>query len=288
MDDTFETYRPLLFAIAYRMLGSVMEAEDMVQEAYLRYQAVTPADIQSPKAFLSTIITRLCLDHLKSARVQRETYIGPWLPEPVLTAEDHRVLGSPAARASAQDSISMAFLVLLESLTPAERAVFLLREVFDYEYSEIARIVDREETACRQLFSRAKKHITAHKPRFETSPEKHDQLLREFKQVVEVGEMTGLVNLLAEDVVWWSDGGGKANAARRPLHGREAVTRFITGLVRLRPADTTYTIIEVNGQAGILVRVDGQVYGVFTVETDDQHIIAVRAITNPDKLCHVH
>jgi RNA polymerase sigma-70 factor (ECF subfamily) len=160
----FENYRPLMFAIAYRMLGSAADAEDIVQDAYLRYQAVPPETIVSPKALLSTIETRLSLTRLQSAHIQRETYIGPWLPEPVLTDHDSR--SSPAEQLNLQDSLSMAFLVLLEELTPLERAVFLLREVFDYEYAEIAEMVGREETTCRQLLSRAKKHIAAHRPRF--------------------------------------------------------------------------------------------------------------------------
>ncbi|MBZ0300355.1 MAG: RNA polymerase sigma factor SigJ, partial [Anaerolineae bacterium] len=252
MSETFEDYRPLLFSIAYRMLGSAMEAEDMVQETYLRYQTTTPETIQSHKALLTTIITRLCLDHLKSAQVQRETYIGPWLPEPVLTGRDGALLTAPGAHLSAFESISMAFLVLLESLSPLERAVFLLREVFDYDYADIARIVNREEVACRQLYSRAKKHVAAHRPRFEPSPEAHQRILTQFMHVVDAGDVAGLVDLLAEDVTWYSDGGGKIAAATRPLHGRDHVLRFLAGLIRLRRAGTTVTIEEVNGRAAII------------------------------------
>jgi len=287
MSNTFEDYRPLLFSIAYRMLGSAMEAEDMVQETWLRYQAAPPETIESPKAFLTTIITRLCLDHLKSARVQRETYIGPWLPEPVLTGGDGASLSSPATQFGEHESISMAFLVLLESLTPVERAVFLLREVFEYDYAEIARIVDRKEAACRQLFSRARKHIADHRPRFEPSPEAHEKIVAEFLQTVEAGDMDGLMTVLAEDVTWWSDGGGKVRSATRPIHGREAVLKFIAGLRRQAPPNTTSEPIEINGQAAILLRIAGEVYGVFTFETDGQRITAVRAVTNPDKLLHV-
>lgn len=287
MGESFEQYRHLLFAIAYRMLGSVMEAEDMVQEAYLRYQAVPPDSIQSHKAFLTTIITRLCLDHLKSARAQRETYVGPWLPEPVLTAGDGAYLTTPAARAIEHETISVAFLVLLENLSPLERAVFLLREVFDYEYPEIAAIVKREEAACRQLYSRAKKHITDHRPRFEPSRESHQRILVEFMRAVEAGEVDGLVNLLAEDVTWTADGGGKVTAAARPLRGRAIVMRLLAGLIRMRPATTTYEIAEVNGQAALMIRVDGRIFSVFTLETDGQRIITVRAVVNPDKLAHL-
>ncbi|HLV34008.1 MAG TPA: RNA polymerase sigma-70 factor [Spirillospora sp.] len=287
MSDQFEQYRTLLLAIAYRMLGSAMEAEDIVQEAYLRYQATPPDTIQSHKAFLTTIVTRLCLDQLKSARVQRETYIGPWLPEPVLTGGDGAYLATPAAYASQHESISMAFLVLLESLSPLERAVFLLREVFDYDYREIAHIVDREEAACRQLYSRAKKHIADNRPRFEPSPEAHQRILAEFMRIVENGEIEGLVNLLAEDVTWYSDGGGKVTAATKPIHGRQAVMDFIGGLLRLKPEGTTYEVAEINGAPGIMVRVKGRLYFIVSIESDGQQVRTIHAVANPDKLAHL-
>lgn len=264
------------------MLGSAMEAEDMVQETYLRYQATAPDLIQSTKPFLTTIITRLCLDQLKSARAQRETYIGPWLPEPVLTEGE-----SPAAHLSKIESISMAFLVLLESLSPLERAVFLLREVFDYDYRDIARIVEREEAACRQLYSRARKHVQDQRPRFEPSPDVHQQIMHKFMQAIEVGEVDGLVHLLAENVTWTSDGGGKVAAAVRPLVGREKVIQFILGLIRLRPAGTTVEIAQVNGQAALVTRVEGKVAVVITAETDGEQVTTIRAIANPDKLAHI-
>jgi RNA polymerase sigma-70 factor (ECF subfamily) len=275
--EAFEDYRPLLFSIAYRMLGSAMEAEDMVQEAYLRYQATPPDHIQSPKAFLSTIVTRLCLDQLKSAKTQRETYIGPWLPEPVLT--------DTMLPSHDYDSISMAFLVLLESVTPVERAVFLLREVFDYDYAEIARVVGKEEAACRQLFSRARKHITERRPRFHSTPEEHQQMIGQFLMAVTSGDLDGLMNLLAEDVTWWSDGGGKVPAARRPLHGRDNVARFALALPRLALEGIQVEIAEVNGQTAVIFRrADGAPYYVMTFEVGDGRIQAVRAIGNPDKL----
>ena len=201
--SSFESYRPLMFSIAYRMLGSATEAEDIVQEAYLRYQAVAPGSIVSPKAFLSTIVTRLCLNQLQSARVQRETYIGPWLPEPIFTETDERA--NPKHQAEMHDSISFAFLVLLEELTPLERAVFLLREVFEYEYDEIATILDKDPAACRQVFSRAKKHVTDGKPRFTPAPEAHRRLLSQFMQATSAGDLDGLTALLAADVVMWAD-----------------------------------------------------------------------------------
>ncbi|MBZ0297460.1 MAG: RNA polymerase sigma-70 factor [Anaerolineae bacterium] len=283
--ETFESYRPLLFGIAYRMLGSVMEAEDMVQETYLRYEATPPETIRSLKAFLSTIITRLCLDYLKSARAQRETYIGPWLPEPLLTDE----LAPPPAQAAQLESISMAFLVLLESLSPLERAVFLLREIFDYDYADIAQILGREEASCRQLFSRARKHVTEQRPRFESSPENHRALLNGFMSAIRAGDLDGLTSLLAEDVVSWSDGGGKIHAATRPIYGRDRVSRFFIGLGK--QADNTAItaeLAEVNGKTGILVRVDGKPFMVITVETVQNTIREIRVIINPDKLVHLN
>jgi len=282
--DTFETYGPLLFSIAYRMLGSAMEAEDMVQEAYLRYQGTPPDSIQSPKAFLSTIVTRLCLNQLESARAKRETYIGPWLPEPLLT--DGAAFPSPAGHLITQESISMAFLVLLETLTPLERAVFLLREVFDYDYAEIAEIIGKEEAACRQLFSRAKKHIAEHRPRFKASPEAHQQMIARFVEAAYAGEMDGLMNLLAEDVTLWTDGGGKARgAATRPVHGREAVATFLLASTRLVNEEaTSLDTAEINGEPGVIVREYGKPIVAMTFEVGGGQIRAMRVVGNPDKL----
>src|SRR5690606_29198030 len=219
--DPFEEYRSLLFAIAYRMLGSAMEAEDIVQEAYLRYRDTPPESIRSLKSFLTTIVHHLCLDHLKSAQVRRENYVGPWLPEPIIT-DDNASLRSPLHQITSRESISMAFLVLLESLSPLERAVFLLREVFDYEYAEIAQITGRSESACRQLFSRAKKHIRDNRPRFPASPEDHEKMVVRFMDACVAGDIDGLMSLLAEDVTAWTDGGGKVTgAARYPIQGRD-------------------------------------------------------------------
>jgi RNA polymerase sigma-70 factor (ECF subfamily) len=277
--ETFESYRPLLFSIAYRMLGSAMEAEDIVQEAYLRYRTTPEAEIRSPRAFLSTIVTRLCLNQLQSARAQRETYIGPWLPEPILT--DTR-------EESGLESISMAFLVLLESLTPLERAVFLLREVFDYEYAEVAKIVGREEAACRQLFSRAKKHLTESRPRFQATPESHRAILNQFLQAVIVGDLDGLTNLLAEDVTMWSDGGGKVRAATRPLYGRERVATFFLSTRRFAQAEMRVEVAQVNGKDAVILRDgEGSPLYVYTFETDAGRVQAIRIVGNPDKLRHL-
>lgn len=286
MND-FELYRTLLFSIAYRMLGSVMEAEDIVQEAFLRYQAVAPQQIESPKAYLMTIVTRLCLDQLKSARQQRETYIGPWLPEPII-AGDNAFGIEPATAMNQLESISMAFLVLLEALSPLERAIFLLREVFDYDYPEIASMVGKSEGACRQLFSRAKKHIADNRPRYQTTQEEHNRLLVSFMQAIEVGELSPLLGLLAEDVTSWSDGGGRVQAATRPVHGRDAVARLLLGLRRFATDDMQGHIMMLNGASAIVIRNRAnQVILVITLETGDGLIRAVRLINNPDKLKHL-
>lgn len=291
--ELFETYRPLLFSIAYRMLGSAMEAEDIVQDVYLRWQRTAPEAVRSPKAFLSTIVTRLCLNQLESARSRRETYIGFWLPEPVLTGPDagpaHTVLtASPAEQAELHESISLAFLVLLEQLTPVERAVFLLREVFNYDYAEIAGILDKNEPACRQLFSRARQHIARHRPRFKPAPDHHRRLLGEFMQAVSTGELNELVSLLADDVTMWADGGGKVRgAATQTLHGPIVVAQFVLGSTRFLPPDYQAEIAEVNGQPAAIVRVDHEAILIIAIEVDGDHVREIRVIGNPDKLKRV-
>lgn len=277
----FEQQRPLLFSIAYRMLGSVMEAEDAVQESYLRYMATDADAIQSPKAFLSTVVTRLCLDQLKSARVKREAYFGPWLPEPLLTAD------APDELLARHESISMAFLLLLETLSPVERAVFLLREVFDYDYDAIAQIVGKSEANCRQLHSRAKKHIHSGRPRFTPSPQEQQQLVGKLFAAMHVGDSDAFAALLAEDVELRSDGGGKAAAAIHPLQGRETVMRFLLGLYSRRPPNTTAELSEVNSAPALVVRVDGKVDNVMSFEINGVSISAIRIVRNPEKLRHL-
>lgn len=285
--DPFEQHCSLLFAMAYRMVGSAMEAEDIVQEAYLRYRATPPASIRSLKSFLTTIVHHLCIDHLKSAQVQRESYVGPWLPEPIITGAG-AAQRSPLGQIIDRESISMAFLVLLESLSPLERAVFLLREVFDYAYAEIAQITGREEAACRQLCSRAKKHIRAQRPRFPASPEIHAQMVGRFMDAFIAGDIEGLTSLLAEDVTVWSDSGGKvAGAARQPIRGREKVARAAISLISNAPAGTTFEVIEANGLPALLIRVKGQIIGLLALEVAGDLIRAVRNVANPDKLAHL-
>src|SRR5213596_2143719 len=221
----YEELRPLLFSIAYRMVSSVSEAEDIVQEAFLRIHRAEAegTKVDSPKAYLSAVVTRLSIDHLKSARARREQYVGQWLPEPLLTDS----APDAAAQAETADSLSMAFLVLLESLTPVERAVFLLRDVFDY--AEIAKIVQRSEDNCRQLYVRARRHIDQGRPRFEASREQRDELARRFFAAAQLGDTNALVELLAEDVVVYGDGGGKAPSWPEPIYGRERVAKLMVG-----------------------------------------------------------
>jgi len=285
--ETFETYRPYLFSIAYRMLGSAMDAEDMVQETYLRYQATPPQTIHSLKAYLTTILTRLCMDQLQLARRKRELYVGPWLPEPILTATTAEA-ADPEKRVETQESISLAFLVLLEQLQPFERAVFLLREVFEYEFAEIASLLDKSEAACRRSFSRARLHLRAHRPRFPASADTHRQLLSGYVQAVEAGEMTPLMNLLSDDVILWADGGGKVKqAALRPISGRDAVARFSLGTKRFWPENARVELAEVNGQAALIIRTGGQVFSVLTIDVEQGQIQAIRIIANPEKLARV-
>jgi RNA polymerase sigma-70 factor (ECF subfamily) len=285
--ESFEIYRSYLFAIAYRMLGSAMDAEDMVQETYLRYQTTPPQTIHALKAYLTTILVHLCMEQLQLARRKRELYVGPWLPEPILTATTAEA-ADPEKRVETQESISLAFLVLLEQLQPFERAVFLLREVFAYEFAEIASILDKSEAACRRSFSRAKQHLRAHRPRFPASTETHRQLLSGYVQAVEAGEMTPLMNLLSEDVILWADGGGKVKqAALRPISGRDAVARFSLGTKRFWPENARVEPAEVNGQAALIIRTGGQVFSVLTIEVEQGRIQAIRIIANPDKLARV-
>lgn len=275
--ETFETHRPSMIAIAYRMLGSAAEAEDIVQEAWLRWQAATREGVRSDRAFLSTVVTRLCLDRLKSARASREQYVGPWLPEPVRT-------DTPVD----PESISLAFLVLLESLSPVERAVYLLHEVFGYSHSEVAEMVDKEEATCRQLLHRARTHIQARRPRFAPSKEAHERLVTGFMSACLSGDLEGLKRLLAQDVTSWADGGGKVRgASRNPVRGAESVARLFIGLMKKAPAGVTPELTEVNGWPAVVLSLDGTVFDVMSFETDGERIHAIRSVLNPEKLAQV-
>ena len=280
--ETFSEYRPLLFSIAYRMLGSATEAEDILQEAYLRWQDASEADVRSPRSYLSTVVTRLCLDELHSARARREVYVGPWLPEPILTS------GMPDMTRTSElsESLSIAFLLLLEILSPVERAVFLLREVFDYDYGEIAEIVGKSEANCRQMVSRSKKHLQERRPRFETSREERERVTRQFIRVCEGGDLQGLISLLAPDVALASDGGGKVQAALNIISGPDKVARFVFGVLAKLPAGATLAshLDEVNGHPGLIVYIDGTLNCVITLDCSGDLIQAVHVLANPDKL----
>ena len=280
--------RPLLFSIAYRMLGSVADAEDVVQETHLRYeQAIADgAVIESPKAYLSAVATRLAIDELRSARRRRENYSGQWLPEPLLTDDGD---DDPALAAEQSDSLSMAFLLLLERLGPVERAVFLLHDVFGYEHREIAQIVDRTEANCRQLARRARQRVHEERPRFDTSRAERARLAERFFAAVGEGDVDGLVELLAADVAVYGDGGGKTPQWSRPIVGADRVSRLFANVGRqLRERRAVIELHEVNGQPGALVLApDGKLINVFVLDVADGAIQTVRSVINPDKLQHL-
>lgn len=275
----FEAHRGLVFGIAYRMLGTVSEAEDVVQETWLRIRK-NEQPIDDVRAWLSTVATRLAIDRLREARRKREVYVGPWLPEPVVEG----VARDPAELA---DSLSLAFLTLLERLNPVERAVFLLREVFDYDYGEVATIVGKTESACRQILKRARDHIDAARPRFEPDPQARERIVGEFFRALGSGDLSTMESLLADEVVWYSDGGGKAQAARNPITGRDKVLRFLVGLNRRAQEDTRYEPAHINGHPGFLIYVAGALYLALVAEVTDGRIARFFAIVNPDKLAHL-
>lgn len=278
--ELFDERRPLLFDIAYRMLGSVADAEDVLQEAYLRWQRVELDEIERPDAWLSTVVTRQSIDQLRSAKTRREVYVGPWLPEP-LVSEQAPDAAEPVMLA---ESLSMAFLVLLERLTPLERACFLLREVFGYSYRDVAETVGRNEAACRQLVRRARAAIEAGRPRFEAAPDRHQQLVSQFIQASSDGDLDGLMAILHEDITLWTDGGAETPAARRPIHGVDAVARVLIGGLRLAPAGFQLRPAWINGEPGIVVTLDGQFAAAGSIEVADDTILALRFVLNPDKL----
>jgi RNA polymerase sigma-70 factor (ECF subfamily) len=280
--ENFQTYRPLLFSIAYRMTGSATQAEDIVQDTYLHYQQADPTTIRSLKPFLTTIVVNLCLNYLKSARVQREEYVGIWLPEPLLTSSPDG--DEVATKIEHQESISQAFLVLLETLTPPERAVFLLHEVFDYSFAEIAEIIDKKPENCRQLFHRAKNHIAQKHQRTTVSPETHRQLTESFVAACQSGNLASLTALLADDVTAWGDGGGKVHTSLHPVTGRETIAKLFIALMRKVPANHRLFIAEVNGAPALLSWSASHLNWVLTLDIFNDHITGLRSILNPDKL----
>ena len=286
-EQLLDELRPASFAIAYRMLGSVAEAEDVVQETLLRvHRALEDGErLESPRAFVATVTTRLAIDELRSARAHRERYVGEWLPEPILTDSN-----DPARQAEMADSLSMAMLVLLESLSPEQRAVLLLRDVFDYRYDEIAGIVGKGEENVRQLAARARRHVEQRRPRFETSREQHDELARRLFAAAQDGDLAGLEALLAHDVVLTGDGGGKVPALARSLHGRNRVARTLLNWVKLGARIPAASIrpAEVNGAPGaLLLDGDDRLIAVWALEIAEDQIQSVSSIVNPDKLAHL-
>jgi RNA polymerase sigma-70 factor, ECF subfamily len=288
-DGEFEELRPLLFSIAYRMLGTVSEAEDVVQDAYLRHQRALAdgAEIESARAYLSAVVTRLAIDRLRSAQARREVYVGEWLPEPVLTDDDADT--DPALHAEHADSLSLAFLVLLEQLSPVERAVFLLHDVFAYGYDEIAEAVGKSEANCRQLATRARRRIDEGKPRFEASRAERERLADRFFAAVGGGDVDGLAEMLAADAVVYGDGGGRSPSWPHPILGRDRVSRLLAGVgTQMGEYGLTFQRHEVNGQPGALVLdADGRLVNVFSLDVADGVVQTVRSVINPDKLRHL-
>src|SRR4051812_16516020 len=282
-DAVFEEYRPGLARLAYRMLGSLADADDVLQEAYLRWWRGGRAEVGSPRAYLTSIVTRLCIDRRRAIESRKESYIGPWLPEPVIEPDD----ANPGGRLEAAESVSLAFLVVLESLSAVERAAYLLRRVFDYGYDEIAAILERSEPACRQLVSRAEGRVLERRPRFEAAPGEAERLTGAFLRACSTGDLDGLVQLLAADAVVVSDGGGKAKAALVPIQGADRVARFFLGLMKKAPAGLELRQVRVNGQPGLMTVHEGQVLHVLTLDVFCGHIHACFIVRNPDKLVRV-
>jgi RNA polymerase sigma-70 factor (ECF subfamily) len=277
----FEQHRPRLFGVAYRMLGSRADAEDVLQEAYLRWHRASVDEIRSPEAWLVTATTRLCIDRLRLAREAREVYVGPWLPEPLVSE------ASPSADAQLDvaSSLSIAFLVMLERLAPEERAAFLLHEVFDSDYGEIAQILGKSEAACRQIVSRARKRVRENRPRMEVSEMARRAVLDRFVSAVQTQDKEALLALFAETATWTSDGGGKARAALKVIRGRDRVVRFVMGVLARHTDKFSFAPVTVNDEAGLAIRTpDGNLFSVLSARTDGTRILDMFTVLNPDKL----
>jgi RNA polymerase sigma-70 factor (ECF subfamily) len=276
----FESHRGRLFGIAYRMLGSRSDAEDVLQDAYLRWHRGAAEEVRSPEAWLVTAVTRLCIDRLRAARAEREHYVGPWLPEPLIGDS-----APPAdARAELSSSLSIAFLVVLEQLEPDERAAFLLHEVFDSGYAEIAEIIGKSEAACRQIVSRARKRARGQRPRAQVSDAARRSVLERFAQAIQMQDKAALLELVAEKASWTSDGGGRARAALKVIRGRERVVRFVLGVLGSHADQFAFEMVCVNGEPALALRVEGGLFSIITVRTDGLRILDVYTVLNPDKL----
>jgi RNA polymerase sigma-70 factor (ECF subfamily) len=285
--DVFDNHRPLLFSIAYRMLGSASDAEDVVQDAWMRYSSADPNSIRSPKSFATTIVTRLCLDRLKSARATREEYIGPWLPEPVLTADTE----APDETLARAESVTLAFLVLLETLSPEERAVFILKEACDCDHAEIAATLGISVEGSRQLLHRAKQRVAAGRSRLTGTSSSRREAAGRFARALISGDGERLKDMLAADVGLWTDGGGKVLAARRPLLGRDEVVKFLVGLYRTGFSrvgpEGSLELAEVNDEPAFLMRLRKQLDSVYVMTIEDDLVSGIRIIRNPDKLAYI-
>jgi RNA polymerase sigma-70 factor (TIGR02957 family) len=284
LEDVFQEHRGLLYGVAYRMLGTSADAEDIVQDAWLRWSAADRSGIEDPRAFLVRITTNLALDRLRSARAQRETYVGPWLPEPMLTSPDI------AEEAELAESVSMAMLVVLETLSPLERAVFVLKEVFGFPYGEIAQALDRSETAVRQLGTRARKHVEARRPRFGTDRRERREVTERFIEAALGGDLNRLMEALAPEVVLWTDGGGKVKAPRRVIHGADKVARWLVAVsdqpyAGVRPEDMRIRRVDLNGVPAMVIDGPDRTIGTISIDVDDAgRVVAVHLVANPDKL----
>lgn len=301
-EQLYAAYKPLLFSLAYRMLGRVMDAEDIVQEAFLSLNGALPEHVRHPKAYLCKIVTNRCIDLLRSASKQREVYVGPWLPEPLIEEEDGSGLGDPSRQYVQKESVSTAYLLLLQQLSWVERAVFLLREVLQYEYDEIGRIVGKSGTNCRQIFHRAKRSLGTHAALNAGDPPPADSgvqlappaagsaaggLVEQFVSALAGGDMAKLLRLLSEDAALYSDGGGKVTAAVRPILGAERISRFLAGLLKKVQDGFPYRLAVVGGYTGIITYVHGRPLNVFSFHVVNERIEAIYLVVNPDKLKHV-
>lgn len=285
-DAVFERHRARAFGVAYRILGSASDAEDVVQEAWLRWQGADRSGILNPEAWLVTTVARLGIDQLRAARSRRETYVGPWLPEPIISAA-LETEPTPEERLSLADDISMALLHVLERLAPEERAAFLLHDAFDYDYGELSALLGKSEAACRQTVSRARKRVQDAHPRFDTSKREHLRLSNAFSAAISTANPQALIDCLSEDVVFYSDGGGKALAALNPLYGPDRVTRFLMGILKKRPENFSVEPATVNGLPGFIMHDDEGVHSALSFGVTDGRISALYMIRNPDKLARI-
>jgi RNA polymerase sigma-70 factor (ECF subfamily) len=288
-DDIFEAERPRLTGIAYRMLGELATAEDVVQEAWLRWQKSDRADVEDPRAFLATITVRLALDAMRAARARRETYVGPWLPEPLLPDDVRAFAPAPDARAELASDLSVALLHVLERLSPEERAAFILHDAFDCDYAGIAAMLGKNEAACRKLVSRARERVRRDRPRYRVNKDAHREMLHRFAQASATADTATLAKLLAPDVITYTDGGGKVGAALRPIYGADKVMRFFVAISRKAAARFTFRFqpAEFNGRPALVMLADGDVYLTLSIETDGSRITRVFVMRNPDKLARV-